>query len=175
MSLQNIVLPDFLIAELYKKVHLISDLSTEGQPVIPDNEPGAIKFLGNNQKKIAIIVRHPGDVFLPEKHLEFLIKILGACKLHIGDVAIVNDGFKPVDINIITKQLKPKQAILFGIEPTDLRLPLSFPQFKLQDYALCTYLYIPSLDSLNNETEEGKLLKTKLWICLKSMFEVSGK
>jgi hypothetical protein len=79
-----------------------------------------------------------------------------------------------MDINILIKQLQPKQVIMFGIEPTELKLPLSFPQFKLQEYALCTYLYVPSLDSLNNESEEGKLLKTKLWICLKSMFEVSS-
>jgi hypothetical protein len=178
MSLLNIVLPDLLITELYKKVHLISNESpTTVTPEIQDKEPGTIKFLGNNQKKITIVVRHPGDVFLPEKHLEFLIKILGACKLNIGDVAIVNEGFKSfksIDINTIIKQLQPKQVIIFGIEPTELKLPLSFPQFKLQEYALCTYLYVPSLDNLNTETEEGKLLKTKLWVCLKSMFEVSG-
>jgi hypothetical protein len=57
MSLQNIVLPDLLITELYKKVHLISDTHlTTVTAEIQDKESGTIKFLGNNQKKIAIVV-----------------------------------------------------------------------------------------------------------------------
>lgn len=174
MSLQNIILPDLLISELYKKVHHLNDEKViQPFPEVPGQESTGYKFLGSNNRRIVIIVRHPGEVFLPERHLEFLIKILGACKLNIGDVAIVNDGFKTVDINKLTLQLQPKQLILFGTEPTELRLPFSFPQFKLQDYALCTYLYVPTLDNLNNESEEAKLLKTKLWICLKTMFDVS--
>jgi hypothetical protein len=176
MSLQKIVLPDLLIKELYRKVHLLNDKwSLPKEVEVPNKEQIDIKFLGDNKKNITLIVRHPGDVFLPEKHLDFLIRILGACKLNIGDVAIVNEASKPLDINSLSRSLQPKQVILFDIEPTQIRLPLSFPQFKLQEYALCTYLYVPSLDNLNDETEEGKLLKTKLWLCLKSMFGVSSK
>lgn len=174
MSLQNIILPDLLISELYKKVHHFND-ETVIRPFakVPDNESAGYKFLGSNTKRIGFIVRYPGEVFLPERHLEFLIRLLGACKLDIGDVAIVNDGFKAVDINKLAIQLQPKQLILFGTEPTELNLPFSFPQFKLQEYALCTYLYVPAVDSLNNDSEEAKLLKTRLWICLRTMFDVS--
>lgn len=175
MSLQKIVLPDFLITELYKRIHLIVDSEVlESAPEVPEFKRGNLKFLGNNVKKVTIMVQYSEDVFLPEKHMEFLIRILGACKLNIGDVAIVNGGSKPIDINDLIQQLEPEKMLLFGIEPTELRLPLSFPQFKLQEYARCTYLYVPSLDNLNSETEEGKLLKTKLWICLRTMFDVSS-
>jgi hypothetical protein len=175
MSLQNLVLPDFLISELYKKLHLVDDGSSgEKRSQMAAGDPNILKFLGNNQKNIAILVHHPGEVFLPERHLDFLIKMLGACKLNIADVAIFNEGFTRVDMNTHINKLHTQKVILFVIEPTDLKLPMSFPQFKLQEYALCNYLYVPSLDNLNTETEEGKLLKTKLWICLKTMFDVSG-
>ena len=175
MSLQNTILPDILIAELYRNVFVIpsADSSTKNVEVAHGKEVPLVKFLGNNLKKIVIVVNQPSEVFLPEKHLEFLSKILVACKLNIGDVAIVNEGDKFVDIAMIKQELKPNNIILFGIEPTYLKLPLNFPHFKIQNYDEVAYLSVPGFEALNVENEEGKLLKTKLWVCLKTMFEVT--
>jgi len=175
MSLQHMILPLPLIAELYKKISLIADSSSQKkkEEIAPSDLVEPLKFLGNNLRKIVIIVRHPEDVFLPEKHLEFLTKILSSCNLNIGDVAIVNDGIKAVDITVVKQQLHPNHILLFGIEPTSLRLPFNFTPFKLQLYAESVYLSVPSLNILNTDSEEGKLLKTKLWVCLKTMFEMS--
>jgi hypothetical protein len=175
MSFQNLVLPDLLLAELYKNVHLtIDETRIQKRTESFESHPLPYKFLGNNEKRVTIIVRHPDDTFLPEKHLEFLVKILGACKLNIGHVAIINQASMPISIHQLLEQLQPKQMIMFGVEPTELKLPLSFPQFKLQLYGDTTYLYVPSLDYLNIDNEEGKLLKTKLWVCLKSLFDVNS-
>lgn len=175
MSFQNLILPDLVISELYKNVHL-NNVENLNQKTLklPQAESVSLKFLGNNAKRVTIIVKHVNETFLPEKHLEFLIKILSACKLNIGDVAIINQANRPANINQLLQQLHPKQLIMFGIEPTEIKLPMSFPNFKLQLYADTTYLSVPSLDLLNSETEDGKLLKTKLWVCLKAMFDVSG-
>ena len=169
------ILPDILIAELYKNVFIINEEPPLQKAAKTGNGTGSdiVKFLGNNLKKIVIVVKHPADLFLPEKHLEFLTKILAACKLHIGDVAIVNEGFRFADIHTLKQQLKPNHILLFGIDHTELKLPLNFPHFKIQNYADSTYLSVPALDQLNSDTEEGKLLKTKLWACLKTQFEVS--
>jgi hypothetical protein len=177
MSLQNTILPDLLIADLYKNVFIIGPGTTNNTQIetISETVEQTVKFLGNNLKKIVILVKHPADVFLPEKHLEFLSKILAACKLNIGDVAIINEGFRFIDINTLRQQLKPNHIILFGIDPTELKLPLNFPHFKIRNYADSAYLSVPALDALNSDTEEGKLLKTKLWVCLKTMFEVNTK
>ena len=178
MSFQDIILPDILIADLYRNVFLIP---TDGHgkknvEIISKTQPQTLKFLGNNLKKIVIVVDQRSEVFLPEKHLEFLSKILSACKLNIGDVAIVNEGNNFADITTIKQELKPTYVILFGIEPTDLKLPLNFPHFKIQNYDEVAYLSVPALEALNSDTEDGKLLKTKLWVCLKTMFEVpNGK
>lgn len=133
---------------------------------------GAYKFLGNNRQQVAIIVRFAGEAFLPEQHLQMLTKMLGACKLNLGDVAIVNDAVQRVELPLLKDQLQPKRVLLFGVTPDEAGLPLAFPAFKDQEYAGTTYLHTPSLEILNQETEEGKLLKRKLWDCLKKIFNV---
>ena len=175
MSFQNVTLPNFLLADLYKNIVVINE--PQSGTVLSRNhiEGTSVKFLGNNVKRITILVRHPAEVFLPDRHLDFLTKILVACKLNIADVAIVNEGFKFVDTHTLKEYLNPRQIILFGIDPTEIKLPLNFPHFKIQHYNETTYLSVPSLDQLNIDTEEGRLLKTKLWVCLKSLFEVSDQ
>ncbi len=177
MSLQNTLLPDILIADLYRNVFIIPPAieNNRNGEVVHEKDAQPVKFLGNNLKKIVIVVNHPSEVFIPEKHLEFLSKILVACKLNIGDVAIVNEGYKFVDIATIKQELKPSYIILFGLEPTDLKLPLNFPHFKIQNYDEVAYLSVPAFEALNVDNEEGKLLKTKLWLCLKAMFAVPNR
>ena len=58
---------------------------------IPQKQPtGKLKYLGGNAKNIAFLVNCPTDVFLPDKHLDWLGKMLTACQLNLGDVAIIN-------------------------------------------------------------------------------------
>jgi hypothetical protein len=190
MSLNTIELPDFVIAALYKDSLVV--LAPDPAPVTPVLAPApsqsvsvppapapaigsavpGYSFLGNNQKKLTILVNSPGVKFLGDHELAFLTKMLEACKLNIGDVAIVNQATNPVTIAALKQQLEPSTILLFGLEPTAIRLPINFPQFKMQDFDHCTYLYAPSLEELVQPTEEGKLLKSKLWVCLRALFEI---
>jgi hypothetical protein len=149
------------------------------QPTAPSPPPSAApqpsapyKTLGNHRRKITILVNTPGSPFLPDNQLGFLTKILEACRLNMGDVAIVNHASAPVNIITLRAQLQPSVILLFGLEPTTIRLPINFPVFKLQPYDQCTYLSAPALDLLVQTSEESKLLKSKLWLCLKSLFHV---
>jgi hypothetical protein len=58
------------------------------------------------------------------------------------------------------------------MEPVDIRLPMNFPAFKIQDYDGCTYLCSSSLEELVRPGDESKLLKSKLWVCLKTIFGI---
>ena len=149
---------------------------TAAQPKIaPAPEPSAeapYKFLGKNGKKITILVQSPGTPFLPDNQLTFLTKILEACRMNIGDVAIVNAATAPVNITAIKQQLQPTVLLLFGLEPTSIKLPINFPEFKVQPYDNCSYLSAPPLTRLVQQSEESKLLKSKLWVCLKTLFNV---
>jgi len=148
----------------------IAPPTTAPQPT-PETS-ASYKTLGNHRRKITILVNAPGSPFLPDNQLSFLTKILEACRLNMGDVAIVNHASAPVNITALRAQLQPSVILLFGLEPTTVRLPINFPVFKLQPYDQCTYLSAPALDLLVQTSEESKLLKSKLWLCLKSLFEV---
>lgn len=130
------------------------------------------KILGNNRRRTTLLIQSPGYPFLPDNQLAFLTKILEACRMTIADVAIVNNAAAPVNITAIKQQLQPSKLILFGLEPTAIRLPINFPHFKPIAYDDCTYLSAPALDLLVPNTEEAKLLKSKLWVCLKTLFDV---
>jgi hypothetical protein len=148
---------------------------TSPSPAMPATVPAAgtnYKFLGNNKQQVVIVVRSPGEAFLPESHLQMLSKMLGACKLNLGDVAIVNDSTLRVEINTLKEQLRPQKILLFGVSPDETGLPMHFPLFKDQDYGGCVYLHAPSMHELNQETEDGKVLKRKLWESLKKIFGV---
>lgn len=168
MSLNNIEFPGFIIADLYKN-HLVTGNKPPG-PV--QEEKQGIKFLGNNKKHVTILVQYPDTVFLSEKNLQFITKMLEACRMNIGEVAIINHARTAVTISELKNQLAPKSLILFGIEPMMIKLPLSFPQFKTQAYDGCTFLYSPPIEELDQATGESKLLKSKLWICLQKLFEI---
>ncbi|HVU95694.1 MAG TPA: hypothetical protein VHE34_10745 [Puia sp.] len=182
MSINNIVLSDLLVRELYGNTALVPPTNppVAAKPApIPSQpasaapaEPQGYKFLGKNNRGIAIIVDTPGAAFLPDPQLEFLTKILEACRMNIGDVAIVNHHTAPVAIAALRQQLQPQNVLLFGIEPTAIRLPINFPEFKIQPYDQCTYLSAPPLQQLVANTPDAKLLKSKLWVCLKTLFDV---
>jgi hypothetical protein len=130
------------------------------------------KMLGNNRRHIAVLVQSPGTPFLPDNQLAFLTKILEACRMTLADVAIVNNATTPVLITALRQQLQPKVVLLFGVDPTTIRLPINFPHFKQLNYDDCMYLSSPALDHLVPNTEDSKLLKSKLWVSLKTLFNV---
>jgi hypothetical protein len=53
-----------------------------------------------------------------------------------------------------------------------LGLPFSIPDYQVQQYANCTFLSAKDLHQMTNDSQDAKLEKTKLWICLKKIFGV---
>jgi len=211
MSLSNIKLPGFVIADLYRnsliqpsaaegftkampegflpqqEIQVVADaepVRVETQPVAKTSAPEPVaatkpaqpvdltpyKILGNNKKQITVVVNCPEDVFVAEADLQFLTKMLDACKLNMADVAIINHATAAVTIEKVRTQLQPKYLLLFGVEPDVIHLPINFPSFKEQPYAGTTFLFTPALSQLNQNTDAAKGLKKKLWECLKRMF-----
>ena len=172
MSLQNLQLPASVLIDLYTN-HLIANSIDASQKIETHKvSPVALHSLGGNAKRITIVVAEESQTYMRDTDLEWLQKMLLACKLTLGDVAIVNLHSKNSNIGFIRQQLKPEKIILLGPSPTDLQLPLNFPQFKIQEHGNCQYLYAPSARELNQETKEGKVLRSKLWVSLQQLFEV---
>jgi len=59
-------------------------------------------------------------------------------------------------------------VLMFDVTPVDMGLPVFFPSFQLQNYSGITYLSGPELQQL----EADKLLKSKLWLCLKQFYNL---
>lgn len=201
MSFENIQLPSSVLSGLYKQVVVTDDYdqvpgnrekrmeetapavkttqandthqaASPSLPITPPGETTAYRFLGKNAKHVAIIVYSPSDAYLPDDQLQLLTKMLDACKLNLGDVAIINQASQPVHFTQLAEQLKAQKTLLFGIQPEQIGLPMSFPAYKEQEYAGCTYLLANPLGDMNQPNEEGKSLKGKLWGCLKKMFNI---
>ena len=176
MSLEKINLPAAVLAGLYKDKLVLpgEDVpsKTEAETRSEKKKNSGYRSLGENGKRILILVNYPNIGFLPENDLEFLAKMLAACKLNLGDVAIVNHSEQSLSFEKIKKQFNPLIAIAFGLEPEMVGLPLNFPHFQSQVYDSCTHLYVPAFDEITAETEKGKLNKSKLWVSLRNLFNV---
>ena len=176
MSLEKINLPGAVLAGLYKDKLVVPaeevQLKTETAARSEAKKKSGYRSLGENGKRILIMVNYSNIGFLPENDLEFLTKMLAACKLNLGDVAIVNHSDQALAFDKLKKQFNPVIAIAFGFEPEMIGLPLNFPHFQSQIYDSCTHLYVPALDDITAETEKGKLNKSKLWVSLRNIFNV---
>ena len=173
MNINDIQLTSQLLAELYPNSLIEAGENPAKQPPAEKKEetvdiPGW-KSLGNNQKNILVIVQYTDAIHLPDKELDFLTAMLAACKLSLDDVAIVNLNNHPdASYKELTVFFKSKIVMLFNVEPASFGLPMSFPHYQLQAFANATFLYAPSLTELEND----KLQKSKLWVCLKRLFNL---
>lgn len=181
MDINSIELPAFTIAALYGKSLVEPEYQQTPASSIPEpvaNEPvkasvvsgtDNLKWLGNNRKNILLLVRYPGIVHIPDPGLQFLSGILGACRLSLDDTALLNLESNPgTDYKKLTNRFQSRQVFLFGVDPASTGLPLSFPPYQLQAFSGVTYLFAHSLEELEND----KLLKSKLWVSLKRLFNL---
>jgi hypothetical protein len=169
MNLNSMELPASLVAGLYPSSLIGS--TEEAAKVQPETKPlqKDWKTLGENKKNILVIVDYPGIVHLPDPGLQLLTEILTACKLSLGDVVIANLPNQPGQAwNDFQKKFQSKIVLLFEVEPVDMGLPMNFPHFQVQNFSGTTFLYSPALEKLG----EDKILKSKLWVCLRRVFNL---
>ena len=166
MSLDNILLADTVLQGLYSKCLYDLDMN---KSVSDDIQSTSISFLGNNQKKIAILVNSEAAIYLPDDELNFLLGILTACKLSMADIALVNLAKNPDLVYLaLSEQLKAEKVFLFGLNAARIELPLQFPHYQVQQFNNQVYLSSVSL----NEVQANKEEKLKLWNCLKIIFSI---
>lgn len=188
MNSENNLLPPFVIASLYKDELVLVDgqkssskrtdeLNTKKSgTTTPKSEDATtqkpISFLGNNQKKVTILLQDITAVHVADESLQFLTAILAACKLNMGDVAIVNTTNQNTNYTQIKTELQPTTIILFDISAASIALPFEVPQYQVQQYDNCTLLFSAPLQSMLLKTDAAKLEKGKLWTALKKTFNI---
>ena len=168
MNLNKLHLSPSDISFLYKN-SLVEIKDAENYQLAAGKTGTTWKFLGQNKKNILIILKYEDAVHIPDKQLAFLTKLLAACNLNLGDIAILNfQNYGQAGFANIISFFKSKVVFLFGVSPDEFGLPLLFPAFQVQAYKEASYLYSPSLE----EIEPDINLKTKLWACLKKIFNL---
>ncbi|MDR0791738.1 MAG: hypothetical protein LBE82_00400 [Chitinophagaceae bacterium] len=180
-------LPDFVIADLYKNsLVIIGDEVTNNTHEIskadkntelpdadkPDIAKPALQWLGDNNKFITIVVNDPANAFISDAAFNFLTNILAACKLTIADVAIINLAKKEYDYREIIDALHSKYLLIFGIDARTLNIPVSLSNYSPEEKNNCRFLSAVSLEMMNQNTDEAKKEKGKLWSCLKKIFSL---
>jgi hypothetical protein len=176
MNLNEIELPSYVLANLYP-TSLVADAGNDAIPKVkaelPNEEIQADQptagYLGNNRQYILIVVDYKEVPHIPGPELDLLTGILTACKLGMNDIALLNRNNSPgQNYKDYHKQFKSRVVLLFETSPTTIGLPMDFLHFQPQSFNGTTYLFSPSLAELGND----KILKSKLWLCLKKIFSL---
>lgn len=180
MSLNDISFSPFLLSAFYSK-SLVGDENKDGEPTersitqMPlsleptENKGEMFKFLGNNQKKVTIVVNYSGIVHLPDAQLDFLARLLTPCKMSLNDVAVLNiNNYQDIRHQEVLDYLKPAVVMLFGMSTQQFGFPFDIPEYQVQSFASRLIMHAPALEQLENDTTE----KLKLWTGLKKIFNV---
>ncbi|MBY0536818.1 MAG: hypothetical protein K2P88_13300 [Chitinophagaceae bacterium] len=146
--------------------------STLEQPKPVPEELRVPRYLGEHKRKVSLLVRFEKDTHISDLALEMLSKMLGACRLNLADVAIINTAKQEFTMGDIKKSMSPQVVMLFGQDQQKLALPFVFPDFKIQLHDQVTYLSAPDLGYLATSDPTVKELKMKLWNNLKTIFNV---
>ncbi len=130
-----------------------------------------IRFLGENKKHIVVLVHTSNYPYLADNSLELLTKMLGACGLNMGDIALVNENNTKQEWRIIQDELKPEVALFFGSKIWQQQLPFAMPNYQVQPHGSTVYLTAPHLDSLDGTSDLIKSEKQKIWLALQKIFK----
>jgi hypothetical protein len=177
MMSQPAKLPPALLASIYKN-HLIRGeklVQAIPETKLQKEEPESKNrqwFLGSNLQKITLLVSEKEAVHVSDASLQLLTALLGACRKNLGDVAIVNLAAYPMDYEMIKTKLSPATLILFGITAESISLPFTIPDYQVQSYDQRQLLLAPALSRFIGESPEARLEKSKLWLCLKKIFNL---
>lgn len=173
MGLNDIEFPPSLMAELYSSLiipdekinaHLIQLEEKKRE----DPSPAALRHLGENRKKILVITKDETHPFASDEDLQFLTDILAACKLSLADIALVNLAHGKQTLAVLRKEFDPGKVLCFGMGPDELEMPIRFPAFQVQSYSGTQFIASPTLRELSDD----KLLKSKLWVSLRKLFNI---
>ncbi len=165
MSLERLQLDPFLLAQMYH------------QPIIPEEIKAVpaeakavpeIKYLGENQKNILLLIQNEKEAYLSEETFNLLTNILNACKLGMQDVALVNTANYPgTRLQNYLSKIPTRQVIYFAIPSDALGLP------PMETYRIGTHHGISVLMSDDLQLiATDKILKGRLWMCLKQLFGI---
>jgi hypothetical protein len=129
-------------------------------------EPRPVKYLGNNENGILLLVEDPNDELLNQNDLDLLMKIVeSGLKYSKNDFALVNTAKFPVERAL--EEISYTYIISFGVDLSDFFS--STTMYTIHDVEGSRLLISDALSSMHYDNQK----KGKLWLALKSMFNIS--
>jgi hypothetical protein len=171
----NNKLPNSVLVQLYKESIVLceapanvdkKETSEVTTPTVP------IKFLGEHQKKILVLVQDLNAVHLNERAFDLLTSILNACKLTIADIALINLANKNFSLHQILTQVPSEFVLIFDIHPTQLKIKLPTKLYAPILLGETQLLFSNNLSTMQGIDTDSKIEKTKLWSALKLLFKL---
>lgn len=164
MSLAALPLDPYLLAKMYT------------QPLIPEVKQDSanlngkklkLRFLGENQKNICLLIQNKENAFLNEELFNFLVNILNACKLSMADVALINAAHYPdTPIAVLAAMAQARQVIVFGSGLTENELGM--PVYTQVPVGPVQWLIADPLEVIASDKQR----KAQLWNGLKQVFGI---
>lgn len=186
MNHDNISLPGFVIADLYKNC-LIEVSDNQKAPAINNtqnptllettesnkaNSDDRISFLGDNRQHITIIIKENQQEYLSVQDQSFLLNVIKACNLTLQDVAIINVAKQAITYEEVRNKLQNTTILLFGVDTTEIKFPFTIPHFQVQGFDGFKVMVSPAVKALNGSESEKIALKKNLWTGLKKLFGI---
>jgi hypothetical protein len=165
-------LPNSVLVNLYKESLVLGVAPTNvdkkvqaSQPVEEKNTAIAseehltapIKFLGEHQKKILVLVQDPDAVHLNERAF---------------DIALINLANKNFSLHQILTQVPSDFVLIFDINPTQLKIKLPTKLYTPILLGATQLLFSNNLSTMQGLDQDSKIEKTKLWSALKIIFKL---
>jgi hypothetical protein len=166
MSLKGLEIDPFLLAGLYPRTLVQPAIKSRPAAVAA---PAVIPSLGNNTRKILLLISNGEAAYLGEHAFELLSNLLGACKLTMDDVALVNTARGPLEAASLFSQFLPEKIILFG-DPLP-ELSAGHPKNKPWKEAGRELLLTEALEDMQREVQ----LKVPFWKALQVFFNLNPR
>jgi hypothetical protein len=168
----NEQLPGLVLAELFSKSLVCTDDEVKSLNATVEKHKTSKDYLGEYQKKIIVLINNDKETYLNESDLNFLTGILNACKLNFSHIALINFNNDAVQFQQLKKKMQPAILMCFGINTLQIQLPFTMPHYQVQQYDKCQIVTAPSLSELNQQTQQSKTEKAKLWKSLQKLFSL---
>lgn len=180
-------LPHSVIANLYKEsivlgsdtfnvdkkeAHPPTDATEIIKNIAENDSIEPIKFLGEHQKKILVLVQDKHAVHLNERDFDLLTSILNACKLTIADIALINLANKNYSLHQILSQAPSDFVLIFDIDPSQLKIKLPTKLYTPILLGATQLLFCNNLSNMQGIDQHAKIEKSKLWTALKLIFKL---
>ena len=130
-----------------------------------------IRYMGEFKQRISIVIAEPKHEDILPEDLEFLNKMMAACKLTIADMAIINIAANQPNAQQLWQLMPAKAVLMFDVPASAIGIPFYQPDFKVQQWDSAQFLNAPALATFRGkDSPELKLRKRQLWECLQKIF-----